>query len=301
MNRRNYQKELEQIIREGEASGVIPKLLLHACCAPCSSWCLEYLAPYFDITVFYYNPNIDLEEEYRKRVREEQRLISEMPLARPVRFLEGPYEPEEYHRLVKGHEKDPEGGERCGICFRQRLQKTAETAAQLGYDCFTTTLTISPLKNADRLAGSLEKLAHAVSRTGKPLIIAESYDMGDVLPQVKKYAGEAETVRHIHPDVWTAPDLEKYVNALGCRKVVIAGAATNVEILQTAESFIRRGIKVVILEDCCDSPDRRGHELSLKMMEEMGCCISTLGTEVMKLTASCSKQVLDAVKNILFT
>ena len=151
MNRRNYQKELEQIIREGEASGVVPKLLLHACCAPCSSWCLEYLAPYFDITVFYYNPNIDLEEEYRKRVREEQRLISEMPLARPVRFLEGPYEPEEYHRLVKGHEKDPEGGERCGICFRQRLQKTAETAAQLGYDCFTTTLTISPLKNADRL------------------------------------------------------------------------------------------------------------------------------------------------------
>ena len=93
MNRRNYQKELEQIIRKGEASGVIPKLLLHACCAPCSSWCLEYLAPYFDITVFYYNPNIDLEEEYRKRVREEQRLISEMSLARPVRFLEGTYEP----------------------------------------------------------------------------------------------------------------------------------------------------------------------------------------------------------------
>lgn len=173
-------------------------------------------------------------------------------------------------------------------------------------DCLT--LIIDPqekmpvrVKGADRLAGSLEKLAHAVSRTGKPLIIAESYDMGDVLPQVKKYAGEAETVRHIHPDVWTAPDLEKYVNALGCRKVIIAGAATNVEILQTAEGFIRRGCKVVILEDCCDSPDRRGHELSLKMMEEMGCCISTLGTEVMKLTASCSKQVLDAVKNILFT
>ena len=151
MNRRNYQKELEQIIRKGEASGVFPKLLLHACCAPCSSWCLEYLNPYFDITVFYYNPNIDLEEEYRKRVKEEQRLISEMPFVRPVHFLEGIYEPEEYHRLVKGHEKDPEGGERCGICFRQRLRKSAETAAQLGFDCFTTTLTISPLKDADRL------------------------------------------------------------------------------------------------------------------------------------------------------
>jgi predicted adenine nucleotide alpha hydrolase (AANH) superfamily ATPase len=151
MNRRNYQKELDQIIKRQEASGEFPKLLLHACCAPCSTWCLEYLAPHFDITVFYYNPNIDFEEEYRKRVQEEKRLISEMPLAHPVHFLEGSYEPEEYHRLVKGHENDPEGGERCGICFRQRLMKTAETASQLGSDCFTTTLTISPLKDADRL------------------------------------------------------------------------------------------------------------------------------------------------------
>ena len=84
-------------------------------------------------------------------MEEEKRLISSMPFVRPVHFLEGVYEPEEYHRLVKGHEKDPEGGERCGICFRQRLRKSAETAAQLGFDCFTTTLTISPLKDADRL------------------------------------------------------------------------------------------------------------------------------------------------------
>ena len=151
MNRRNYQKELEQIIKSKEASGEFPKLLLHACCAPCSSWCLEYLNPYFDITVFYYNPNIDREEEYRKRVLEEQRLIREMPFLRPVRFLEGTYEPEEFHRLTKGHEADPEGGDRCGICFRQRLEKTAETAAELGFDYFTTTLTISPLKDAARL------------------------------------------------------------------------------------------------------------------------------------------------------
>ena len=151
MNRRNYQKELEQIIKSEEASGEFPKLLLHACCAPCSSWCLEYLNPYFDITVFYYNPNIDREEEYRKRVLEEQRLIRAMPFLRPVRFLEGTYEPEEFHRLTKGHEADPEGGDRCGICFRQRLEKTAETAAELGFDYFTTTLTISPLKDAARL------------------------------------------------------------------------------------------------------------------------------------------------------
>ena len=91
MNRRNYQKELEQIIKSKEASGEFPKLLLHACCAPCSSWCLEYLNPHFDITVFYYNPNIDNEEEYRKRVLEEQRLIGKMPFLRPVRFLEGAY------------------------------------------------------------------------------------------------------------------------------------------------------------------------------------------------------------------
>ena len=153
MNQRNYQKELDEIIRRNEASGTVPKLLLHACCAPCSSYCLEYLDPYFDITVFYFNPNIDDEAEYRKRVAEEQRLIAEMPLSRPVRFLEGPYVPEEYHALVKGHEKDPEGGERCGICFEQRLRAAAAAAARLGYDFFTTTLTISPLKNAARLNG----------------------------------------------------------------------------------------------------------------------------------------------------
>ena len=161
MNRRNYQKELEQIIKSKEASGEFPKLLLHACCAPCSSWCLEYLNPHFDITVFYYNPNIDNEEEYRKRVLEEQRLIGEMPFLRPVRFLEGVYEPEEYHRLTKGHEADPEGGERCGICFSQRLERTAETAARLGYDYFTTTLTISPLKDAERLNAIGEEAGRA--------------------------------------------------------------------------------------------------------------------------------------------
>ena len=153
MNRRNYQKELEAQISSNEASGVFPKLLLHACCAPCSSWCLEYLAPHFDITLFYYNPNIDDEEEYHRRAAEAQRLLQEMPLPRPVQFLEGPYDPAHWHALVKGHEADPEGGDRCGICFSDRLRQTAETAAALGFDCFTTTLTISPLKNADRLNG----------------------------------------------------------------------------------------------------------------------------------------------------
>ncbi len=173
-------------------------------------------------------------------------------------------------------------------------------------DCIT--LIIDPqekmpvrMKNAGGLIGNLDKLAHAVSRMGMPLILAESYDMGEILPQVKQYAGEAETVRHIHPDVWTAPDLEKYVSSVDCRKVLIAGAATNVELLQTVPGFLRKGYKVAVLEDCCDSADRTGHELSIKMMEDMGCSISTLETEVMKLAGSCSRQVLDAVKNILLT
>lgn len=151
MNQRNYQRELEELIRKNEASGIVPKLLLHVCCAPCSSWCLEYLNHSFDITVFYYNPNIDSEEEYRRRAAEEQRLLKEMPFTRPVQFLEGAYAPEEFRALARGHEADPEGGERCGLCFAQRLRKTAETARSLGFDCFTTTLTISPLKNAARL------------------------------------------------------------------------------------------------------------------------------------------------------
>ena len=157
------------------------------------------------------------------------------------------------------------------------------------------------MKKADKFIGNLEKLARSVSRMGKPLLIAESYDMGDILPQVDKYTAEAETVRHIHPDVWTSPDMEKYIASIDCRKVLIAGAATNVELLQTVPGFLKRGYKVTVLEDCCDSADKLGHDLAMKMMEDMGCRLSTLETEVMQLAGSCTKQVLDAVKNILLT
>lgn len=173
-------------------------------------------------------------------------------------------------------------------------------------DCLT--LIIDPqekmpvhLKNADRLTNNLEKLTRTVSRMDLPVIVAESYDMGDILPQIKKYASEAETVRHIHPDVWTSPDLEKFAGAIDCRKVLIAGAATNVELLQTVPGFLRRGYDVVVLKDCCDSADTDGHDLSIKMMEDMGCRISTLETEVMMLAGSCPKQVLNSVKNLLRT
>ena len=159
MNKRNYQKELEAQIKSNEASGVFPKLLLHACCAPCSSWCLEYLSPHFDITLFYYNPNIDDEEEYHRRAEEARRLIREMPAPRPVHFLEGPYDPDSWHRLVKGHEADPEGGERCFICYEMRLREAASTAKREGFDYFTTTLTLSPLKNAAKLNEIGQKVA----------------------------------------------------------------------------------------------------------------------------------------------
>lgn len=159
MNKRNLQKELENIIKENEALGKIPKLLLHACCAPCSSYCMEYLNKYFDITVFFYNPNIDLEEEYKKRVDEEKRLIKSMNFEREINFLEGRYEPEIFHALVKGHEKVEEGGIRCHICYEMRLREAAIAAKAAGFEYFTTALSISPMKDSSKLCDIGESLA----------------------------------------------------------------------------------------------------------------------------------------------
>ncbi len=147
----NYQKLLDKKIEEITKAGQTPSLLLHACCAPCSSYVLEYLSEFFDITVFYYNPNITDEAEYRKRVAEEQRLISEMPTKNPVKFLEGRYDPQRFFEMSKGLENIPEGGERCFKCYRMRIAETADIAKEKGFDFFTTTLSISPLKNAQKL------------------------------------------------------------------------------------------------------------------------------------------------------
>lgn len=149
----NYQLELDKIIDRirSEENGKIPRLLIHSCCAPCSSYVLEYLSDFFAITVYYYNPNIYPESEYYKRVKEQERLIKSMPLKNPVLFVEGEYEPQKYYDLIKGHENDPEGGDRCAICYRMRLEEAAKTARQGGYDYFTTTLTVSPYKNAEKL------------------------------------------------------------------------------------------------------------------------------------------------------
>ena len=159
MNKRNYQKELESIIKNKEDEKTVPSLLLHSCCAPCSSYVLEYLSDHFNITVFYYNPNIYPAEEYGKRVKEQQRLISEMDTKYPVSFLEGEFLPEDFYQAVKGHEGDREGGERCFACYRLRLREAAEAAARGGFDYFTTTLSISPLKNAAKLNEIGEELA----------------------------------------------------------------------------------------------------------------------------------------------
>ena len=119
INKRNYQRELDEIIKKVDTDAP-PKLLLHSCCAPCSSYVLEYLSQYFSITVFYYNPNIYPEEEFFKRIDEQKRLISEMPMKNPVSFIEKGYHSERFYEAVKGLEKIHEGGERCFACYRLR-------------------------------------------------------------------------------------------------------------------------------------------------------------------------------------
>ena len=147
----NYQKLLEKVIQKLPENEPPKRLLLHSCCAPCSSYVLEYLSEYFEITVFYYNPNIAPEEEYRMRVEEQKKLIEQMPLKHTVSFIEGKYDPQRFYEMAKGLEKVPEGGERCFGCFKLRLEESAKEAVKGNYDYFTTTLTISPLKNAEKL------------------------------------------------------------------------------------------------------------------------------------------------------
>ena len=147
----NYQRILDKTIEQLGKEGKVPSLLLHSCCAPCSSYVLEYLSEYFKITVLYYNPNISPKEEYEARVREQKRLIGEMDFTYPVSFLEGNYVPEDFYEMAKGHENDKEGGERCFLCYEMRLREAAEAAKMGDFDYFTTTLSISPLKNAQKL------------------------------------------------------------------------------------------------------------------------------------------------------
>ena len=172
VNRQNYQRVLEQTLTKIEtgigAGESVPTLLLHSCCAPCSSYVLEYLSQYFRITVFYYNPNIYPEEEYAMRVREQQEFIRRFPAKYPISFAEGSYDTERFYAVAKGLEELPEGGERCFRCYELRLREAGELAKEQGFDYFTTTLSISPLKNA-------EKLNEIGAKIGEELGIAYLY------------------------------------------------------------------------------------------------------------------------------
>lgn len=149
MNKINYQKELDKIT--DSLNGDVPKLFLHSCCAPCSSYTLEYLSNYFDITVYYFNPNISPKAEFDKRYAEQKRLIEALPSKHPIKLVCGEYDYNDFLKIAKGYENVPEGGERCFRCYRMRLESTAKLAKEQGFDYFCTTLSISPLKNSQKI------------------------------------------------------------------------------------------------------------------------------------------------------
>ncbi len=181
MNKINYQKELDKIILNITKSGALPRLMLHSCCAPCSSYVIEYLNPYFNITVLYYNPNISPVEEYEKRKAEQIRFIKEFDSVNPVHICDCDYDGKKYEEAIKGLENEPEGGLRCVKCFYLRLEETAKTAKKLNFDYFCTTLSISPLKNAELL-----------NKIGKSL--SEKYDIKYLPSDFKKREGYKRSV-----------------------------------------------------------------------------------------------------------
>ena len=154
----NYQLKLDEIIKKEE--GNIPKLLLHTCCAPCSSYVLEYLSNFFEITIIYYNPNISPYEEYKKRLDEQKRLIRELKTKNPVHLLECDYDNEVFEDMAKGLENEPERGSRCMKCYRLRLEETVKRAKENGFDYFGTSLSVSPYKSSDVLNKIGEELSN---------------------------------------------------------------------------------------------------------------------------------------------
>lgn len=168
MNKVNYQKELDIILAKYRPEDQPKTLLLHSCCAPCSSYVLKYLSDYFAITLLYFNPNISPKEEYEKRVNEQRRLIAELPTKYPIAFMEGRYEPSEFYSAVKGLEQEPEGGARCHVCYELRLREAALAAKAGGYDYFATTLTISPLKDSQVINAIAKKVGEELGVTPLP-------------------------------------------------------------------------------------------------------------------------------------
>lgn len=181
MNKVNYQKELDQIIEQIQKEDKVPTLLMHSCCAPCSSYCLSYLAEYFRITIFYYNPNISPAYEYEKRVQEQKRLIKELPVKHAISFAEGKYDPESFYKMAEGLEDVKEGGSRCFRCYEMRQREAALYAKEHGFDYFTTTLSVSPHKNAQKL-----------NEIG--LRLAQEYDQPYLVSDFKKKGGYLKSI-----------------------------------------------------------------------------------------------------------
>jgi hypothetical protein len=182
MNQVNYQRQLDEIIESLQRQKEVPKLLMHSCCAPCSSYCISYLAEFFQITIYYYNPNISPESEYQKRVSEQQRLISQMPVKHPVKFVLGQYNPDKFFDMAKGLEKEPEGGRRCFLCYEMRQREAAEYASSEGFDYFTTTLSVSPHKNAAKLNEIGLRLA---GEYGVPYLVSDFKKRGGYLKSIE--------------------------------------------------------------------------------------------------------------------
>jgi len=156
--KKNYQAMMEKILAALDGT---PRLLLHSCCGPCSTAVIACLSSFFDITVFYYNPNIDDDAEYRKRAKEQERLIGMMPTPNPVSFLEGEYSPEDFLAVARDLALEKEGGERCTFCYGLRLERTARETRERKFDFFTTTLSVSPMKDAERINAIGSRLAES--------------------------------------------------------------------------------------------------------------------------------------------
>lgn len=147
----NYNIKMEEILEELKSKNIVANLLLHSCCGPCSSAVIERLTPYFNITVIYYNPNIEPMEEYNKRKQEQISLIKQIPTTNKLDIIDCDYDNDKYHQAVNGLEQEIEGGKRCFKCYELRLDYTAKKALELNYDYFGTTLSVSPYKNSAKL------------------------------------------------------------------------------------------------------------------------------------------------------
>lgn len=180
-NKRNYQRELDNIINNLKYSEKKPVLLLHSCCGPCSSYVLEYLTQYFYIKLFFYNPNIQPSGEYYKRLDEQKKVIERMMLADYVELIEGNYDPVNFFNEVKGFENEPEGGRRCELCIKMRMTEAAKASKLYNADFFATTLTVSPHKNAPY-----------INKTGEE--ISEEYSISYLISDFKKKNGYKRSI-----------------------------------------------------------------------------------------------------------